>query len=94
MFEDKTLICKDCGKEFIFSAGEQEYYEQHGLQHEPVRCKECRKIRKSNMEQPKKLYTVICESCGKETQVPFMPSQGRPVYCYECFQQIKEGNIQ
>ena len=26
MYEDKTLICKDCGNEFVFSAGEQEFY--------------------------------------------------------------------
>ncbi|HIZ31146.1 MAG TPA: zinc-ribbon domain-containing protein, partial [Candidatus Fournierella merdipullorum] len=26
MYEDKTLVCKDCGKEFVFSAGEQEFY--------------------------------------------------------------------
>ena len=26
MFEDKTLVCKDCGKEFVWTAGEQEFY--------------------------------------------------------------------
>ena len=31
-FEDKTLVCKDCGKEFIFSAGEQEFYQERGFQ--------------------------------------------------------------
>ena len=26
MYEDKTLVCKDCGNEFVFTAGEQEFY--------------------------------------------------------------------
>ena len=42
MFEDKTLVCKDCGAEFIFSAGEQEFYAEKGFQNEPIRCKACR----------------------------------------------------
>jgi CxxC-x17-CxxC domain-containing protein len=29
----------------------------------------------------------VCSQCGKETTVPFKPTQGRPVYCRECFQQ-------
>ena len=28
MFQDKTLICKECGEEFVFTAGEQEFYEE------------------------------------------------------------------
>ena len=31
MYEDKTLVCKDCGKEFTFSAGEQEFYAEKGF---------------------------------------------------------------
>ena len=31
MYEDKTLVCKDCGKEFTFSAGEQEFYAEKVL---------------------------------------------------------------
>lgn len=45
--EDKTIVCKDCGKEFIFTIGEQEFYEQQGFNNEPVRCKECRDKRKA-----------------------------------------------
>ena len=42
MYEDKTLICKECGQEFVFSAGEQEFYAERGFQNEPQRCKACR----------------------------------------------------
>lgn len=47
-FTDKTLICKDCGQEFIFSAGEQAFYQEKGLDNEPKRCKECREKRKAD----------------------------------------------
>ena len=39
MYEDKTLVCKDCGAEFVFTAGEQEFYAEKGFQNEPTRCK-------------------------------------------------------
>ena len=46
--QDKTIVCKDCGKEFVFTVGEQEFYADKGFQNEPVRCKECRQARKEN----------------------------------------------
>lgn len=46
MLEDKTLKCKECGQDFVFSAGEQEFYAQKGFQNEPVRCAPCRQARK------------------------------------------------
>ena len=46
MYEDKTLVCKECGKEFVFTAGEQEFYAERGFQNEPQRCKACRDARK------------------------------------------------
>lgn len=46
-FEDKTLKCKDCGNEFVFTAGEQEFYAEKGLVNEPQRCKPCRDAKKN-----------------------------------------------
>ncbi len=43
---DKTLVCRDCGQEFVFTTGEQEFYQSHGLQNEPSRCPECRSARR------------------------------------------------
>ena len=37
-YTDKEIICKDCGNGFVFTAGEQEFYAQKGLQNEPARC--------------------------------------------------------
>ncbi len=48
---DKTIVCKDCGKEFVFTVGEQEFYAEKGFQNEPVRCKECRQARKEARNQ-------------------------------------------
>lgn len=89
-FQDKTLVCKECGKEFIFTEGEQEFYQEKGFQNEPARCKPCRDNRKRKMtrggRQHKNMHDAICSDCGAPTQVPFKPSNDRPVYCSECFQ--------
>ncbi len=84
MYEDKTLVCKDCGAEFVFTAGEQEFYAEKGFQNEPTRCKACRQARKAN-RAPREMHEVVCAACGKVTQVPFEPRGDRPVYCSECF---------
>jgi CxxC-x17-CxxC domain-containing protein len=46
MFQDRTLTCRDCGQQFTFTAGEQEFYQSRGLTNEPGRCSECRRARK------------------------------------------------
>ncbi len=43
---DKTIVCKDCNTEFIFTEGEQAFYAEKGFENEPVRCPECRRARK------------------------------------------------
>ena len=37
------------------------------------------------MSQDRKMYKCTCADCGKDSEVPFEPKQGRPVYCKECF---------
>lgn len=44
--EDKKIICKDCGEEFIFTVREQEFYKEMNFNNEPVRCKKCRDAKK------------------------------------------------
>ena len=43
---DKTLVCKDCNTEFIFTEGEQAFYKEKGFENEPQRCPDSRKARK------------------------------------------------
>ena len=96
-FTDKTLVCSDCGAEFVFSAQEQEFFQSKGYTNEPKRCPECRQARKAERNrssgydygQSRQMYPVVCAECGKETEVPFQPRQDRPVYCSDCFRKIK-----
>lgn len=94
---DKSITCADCGEEFLFTAGEQAFYRERGLPNEPTRCKRCRETRKAmrgdgaaggggHSSGSKPMYPAICSNCGKETQVPFQPTSGRPVLCRDCFQ--------
>lgn len=46
--EDKVLTCADCGKEFVWTAGEQEFYQEKGFTNVPKRCRECRNARKAS----------------------------------------------
>ena len=62
MFEDKTLKCKECGAEFVFTAGEQEFYAEKGFQNEPQRCKACRDEARVPFE-PKSDRPVYCSEC-------------------------------
>lgn len=91
-FADKTLTCRDCGQDFIFTSGEQEFYQSRGLLNEPRRCPDCRAARRSGDgagRPQREMHEVICSSCGKITQVPFLPSGARPVYCQDCFQTVR-----
>lgn len=90
MFEDKTLTCKECGNEFVFTAGEQEFYAEKGFVNEPQRCKECRDKRKAAARAPREYHDAVCANCGSECKVPFVPNGERPVYCSECFAKMKE----
>ena len=99
MYEDKTLTCRECGVEFIFTASEQEFYAEKGFANEPGRCPQCRAARKQgrnsggfgsrNARPNREMFTVVCAACGCETQVPFRPSEDRPVYCRDCFNKNK-----
>ena len=46
-YEDITIVCKDCGKEFVFEAGQQRHFDSLGFTNQPVRCKECRDKKKA-----------------------------------------------
>ncbi|MBV8206810.1 MAG: zinc-ribbon domain containing protein [Acidobacteria bacterium] len=96
-FQDKALKCMDCGSEFVFTAGEQLFFHDKQFRNEPKRCKACKSKRQGSMSPASssssppsynKVETrTTCSACGKDTTVPFKPTQGRPVFCRECFQQ-------
>jgi CxxC-x17-CxxC domain-containing protein len=96
-FQDKVLTCIDCGAEFVFTAGEQQFFHDKQFRNEPKRCKTCKAKRVSVLSPPQtpgnahhfsRVETrATCCQCGKETTVPFRPTQGRPIFCRECFTQ-------
>lgn len=90
MYEDEKLVCEDCGSEFVFTAGEQEFYAEKGLVNKPKRCPECRKTRRKQHRRSRKMYDAVCAKCGVQTQVPFKPVPGKEVYCKECFKEVAE----
>ena len=96
-YVDRVLLCRGCGREFVFTAGEQEFYQLKGLVNEPGRCPECRAARKAERgalavaeARPRReMHPVVCAECGAETLVPFLPRGDRPVYCSPCFERVR-----
>lgn len=91
---DKTLQCRDCSSEFLFTIGEQQFFQSKGLLHEPGRCPSCRSVYKRERgltaEQPVRDYTeTVCAECGRPARVPFVPRNERPVYCSPCYDKVR-----
>ena len=93
-YHDRVLKCSECSAEFVFTAGEQMFFADKGFKNEPKRCKGCKARRAegagpgaSGGLQMRSETETNCSQCGKETPVPFRQTQGRPVFCRECFQQ-------
>lgn len=97
MYTDKTLTCRDCGTTFVFTTGEQEFFASKGFTNEPSRCPECRTARRnrdsgysgSYERREREMFPAVCSQCGKDTMVPFQPRMDRPVYCSDCFAQVR-----
>ncbi|OGC50959.1 zinc-binding protein [candidate division WWE3 bacterium RIFCSPHIGHO2_01_FULL_40_23] len=92
MSQDKTLTCVDCGREFVFTAAEQDFYAQKGFTNEPKRCPDCRAAKKNSMGRnrgPRQMYETVCSNCGGKATVPFEPKGDKPVLCDNCFRQMK-----
>jgi len=68
---DINLTCRQCGRDFVFTKAEQEFYELKGFTL-PCRCKECRSVRQSESQH------LICSRCGTELE------KGTSIYCDAC----------
>ncbi len=94
---DKTLTCRDCSSEFLFTTGEQQFFQSKGLQHEPGRCPSCRAEYKRERglaaSQPREYHETVCAECGQPARVPFLPRNERPVYCSSCFDRVRAGSL-
>ncbi len=99
--EDKSLQCAECGATFTFTAAEQEFFQSKGYTNEPKRCPPCREARKAERygnggggfggsSRPRRqMFPATWAACGKQTEVPFEPREGRPVYCSDCYTKVK-----
>ena len=139
-FQDKVIVCEDCGKEFTHTAEDQQKYAERGFASEPKRCRDCRQARKDRAgaggggprgggggrsfdrpprqdfrgggggggggggmrrgggggggggnwgRAPRQSFEATCAACGVQTTVPFEPTQGRDVYCRDCYRKMK-----
>lgn len=98
-FVDKTIPCIDCSEAFVWSAGEQAFFRDKELTNPPKRCKTCKKAKNRRLDAIEMAKTtgkrhmievrVDCAQCSQSTTIPFYPSQGRPVYCRQCYQAMK-----
>ena len=87
--------CADCGNEcevpFKPTEGKPVYCRDCFAKHKPARDNDSRgrygDRRQSRGER--ELFTATCAECGNECQVPFRPTEGKPVYCRDCFQKHK-----
>ena len=96
--QDQTLTCADCGKQFTWTASEQEFYQAKGFTNPPKRCPDCRAAKKARMGDnrgggfgggQRQMYEITCANCGKKDMVPFQPRGDKPVLCRDCFRQQK-----
>lgn len=101
-FQDKSLACQDCGNSFVFTAGEQSFYQEKGFAHEPRRCKDCRGKKKGDSGggggggrsyssgggggSDRQSFAATCSACGGPAKLNFQPDPSRPVFCRTCFQ--------
>ncbi len=94
-FEDKNLTCVECNTTFVFSADDQSFHAQKGYT-DPKRCTSCRAARRSGGSSyggggggygggQREMHAAVCAECNKDTEVPFLPTGDRPVYCSDCF---------
>lgn len=84
---DKVLECKNCGKDFIFSASEQEFFAERGYHNDPAKCKDCRKLAKKQKESRQSLVT--CTHCGRTEKVTFQVAHPQYLLCNNCFEKLQ-----
>lgn len=98
MYQDQTLTCRDCGRQFVWTASEQEFYASKGFS-APVRCPEDRQKNKMARQgggggrfdaRPRTMHEIICANCGTKGEVPFEPRDPSNVLCADCFREKKD----
>jgi len=105
---DIILTCRDCGTNFTFTTGEQDFFASKGFTNQPGRCLNCRGAHKESRNtssngggygggsgyerREQQMFSAVCGQCGKDAQVPFQPRGDRPVYCSACYEGQRAGS--
>lgn len=99
---DLSIECIDCKDHFTWTIGEQAFFLEKNLLNPPKRCKDCKRAKNRRLAaiemaqatgKPHKIEVATeCAECNEKTTVPFYPSQGRPVFCRNCFDKQKNGS--
>jgi len=93
VFQDRSLTCRDCRETFVFSSGEQAFFASKGLTNDPQRCPTCRaaakRARTASPGGGREYHAAVCNGCGGQAMVPFLPRNDRPVYCSTCFDRVR-----
>ena len=71
-FKDETLSCRDCSEDFVFTEGEQEFYNSKGWENKPTRCEACKNAKKARFGEDKpKCYAYERGECSRGDQCKF-----------------------
>jgi len=83
----KDLVCIECKKTFVFSTGEQDFFNSRGLSNEPKRCPHCRVLMRMRREgkSTDSVTQTNCVVCGEKTTVPFLPRDEKRIFCASCY---------
>lgn len=99
-YQDLVRQCRDCGADFVWTAGEQEFYASKNLVNPPSRCPSCRAAARAARRsgsaptgRPREFFPAVCDRCGVQTQVPFQPRTDRPVYCSSCYDEVRAQRV-
>ena len=85
-FEDKTIVCEECGTDFIWDASEQSYFAKKGFKQVPKRCRACRAKRQKEKEEEKaKEKEITCVKCGKKGISTFEVGPDEETICFDCY---------
>jgi len=85
-FEDKKLICEDCGTEFVWDASEQAFFAKKGFKKVPKRCRACRAKKQIEMEKEKaKEKEITCAKCGKKGVIREDIAGDEEALCLDCY---------
>ncbi len=83
----KNITCIECRNTFVFTAGEQGFFQSRGLSNEPKRCPHCRILMRMRREgkSTDSVTRVNCIVCGDKTTVPFLPRDEKKIFCASCY---------